>query len=210
MTYFSLGINFVYNQEDSSSILPIDHEQSELNDNNLSRVEKTFLYFIKIFVFKDSQSTPTWNKVRHALKFTLRKKQGTHHSPPLSHIERQIPTISVSIESDDEQLQDTKCLKKKKKIQTTNDNRQTNIGEDTDQDDESTQFVKAYHKKRLDGNETSHSSSTDRQETASAVSIHYTPTNPDDEHLLIRKQSKIGIYNMIRKFKSLILSSSRS
>jgi hypothetical protein len=107
------------------------------------------------------------------------------------HAERQIPTISISIESDDEHLQENKRLKKKKKIITTNDNRQTIVGEDTDQDDESVQFVRAYHKRRLYENETPTSSSTDRQETSSS-NVPFHTTNADDEILLTRKLSKIG------------------
>ena len=67
------------------------------------------------------------------------------------------------------------------------------IGEDTDQDDESIQFVKAYHKRRLYGNETSNPSSNERQETSSA-NVPSNTSIMDDEALLTRKQSKIGIY----------------
>lgn len=66
------------------------------------------------------------------------------------------------------------------------------VGEDTDQDDESIRFVRAYHKRRLDGNETPTSSSTDRQETSSG-NVPFNTSNADDEVLLTRKLSKIGI-----------------
>jgi len=144
---------------------------------------------------KGLSNIPTWNnwsKVRHALKFSLRRKHDYSTSPPFSHVDRQIPTISVSIESDDDHLQDNKRLtkKKKKKIITTNENQQMIIGEDTDQDDAATQFVKAYHKRRLYENDTPNSSSTERQE-ASSTNIR---SNIDDETLSARKQSKIGTY----------------
>jgi hypothetical protein len=141
--------------------------------------------------FSGVPSVRAWSKVRHALKFSLGRKQGSPSTPPLVHAERQIPTISISIESDDEHLQENKRLKKKKKIITTNDNRQTIVGEDTDQDDESVQFVRAYHKRRLYENETPTSSSTDRQETSSS-NVPFHTTNADDEILLTRKLSKIG------------------
>jgi len=76
----------------------------------------------------------------------------------------------------------------KNKILTTNDNRPILVGEETDQDDESTQFIRTYHKGRLEENETTNSSSVDRQETPTSIN-----TNIDDENLLTRKQSKIGI-----------------
>lgn len=131
------------------------------------------------------------------MKFSLRRKQDSPTSPPLSHAERQIPTINISIESDDDQLQDNKHLKKKTKIITTNDNRQITVGEDTDQDDESMQSVRAHHKPRLYGNETPNSSSLDRQDTPPVVNLPCNNSNADDENLLMRKQSKIGIYNKI-------------
>jgi hypothetical protein len=128
------------------------------------------------------------------LKFSLRRNEDFSTSSPLPYVDRQIPTISISIGSDDDQLQENKSFKKKKKKNLmTNDNRQIIVGEETDQDDESTQFMKAYHKKRLDGNEITNSLGTDRQEIASATNILFHTSNPDDEHLLTRKQSKIGI-----------------
>lgn len=145
----------------------------------------------------DSPSTATWNKVRHALKFSLRRKQDPPASPPLAHIERQVPTISISIESDDEQVQENHLSKRKEKKKSptviSHDHRQTIVGEETDQDDESTQFVRAHYKRRLDGNETPNSSSAERQEPLSSINLPVDVWPTDDENLLTRKQSKIGM-----------------
>ena len=131
---------------------------------------------------------PTWNKVRHALRFSLRRKPESPTHASLANIQRQIPTISISIESDDDQLQVEKLVKmKKKKLLITNDNRQILGAEDTDQDDESTQFVRTYHRLRFDENETVNS-----QDTASSTNLPQQTSNLDDEQLLTRKQSKIG------------------
>lgn len=67
------------------------------------------------------------------------------------------------------------------------------IGEETDQDDESTQFIRTYHKGKLDSNETINSSTIDRQETPISINSISNSSNIDDENLLTRKQSKIGI-----------------
>lgn len=133
-----------------------------------------------------------WIRVRHALKFTLRRKPTTAHSPPLSHIDRQIPTISVSLESDDEHLSENKQAKKTKKISTTNnDNGATGMPDETDLDDESIQFVRGYHRQRLDENEATQSSSFERHDLSS-TNIQLTSSPIDDESSLTRKQSKIG------------------
>ena len=81
--------------------------------------------------------------------------------------------------------------KKKKKLITTNANQQITIGEDTDQDNESIQFVRTYHRRRLYRNDIATSSSTERQE-ASLTNLRSNTSNIDDETVLIRKQSKIG------------------
>ncbi|UJR26770.1 hypothetical protein I4U23_008084 [Adineta vaga] len=179
------SIHYNNHQEDSppppppSSILPTDHDQSELIENN---------------------SASPWNKVRHAFRFSLRRKHDNTTSPPLSRLDRQIPTINISIESDDDPSKDHKRLKKKKKrITTTNDNQAAFIGEDSDQDDESTQVVRAYHRRRLYGNDTATSSSTERHE-ASSITLRSNTSNVDDETLLTRKQSKIARYR--RKIRS--------
>ena len=149
----------------------------------------------KLFFCKGSVSTSSWNKVRHAFRFSLRRKHGHTTSPPLAHVDRQIPTINVSIESDDEHLKDNKRLKKKKKKNpTVDENQSTIIGDDSDHDDQSVQLVRAYHRRRLYGNDTATSSSTERQE-ASSITLRSTTSNNDEETLLTRKQSKIGRYS---------------
>lgn len=175
-----------YHHDDiSPSFTSFDHDSSELIDNNS----------------KDSNSVPKWNKVRHAFRFSLRRKADSPTSSPLANIRRQIPTISISLESDDDQLQDENCLKKKKKkLFNTNDSRQITGVEDTDQDDESTHFVRTYHRTKLDENETTNSSSTDRHDASSSTNLPYQTFNADDEQLLTRKQSKIARYR--RKIRS--------
>lgn len=149
-----------------------------------------------------SSSMPTWQnwiRVRHALKFTLRRKPTIPHSPPLSHLDRQIPTISVSLESDDEHLSENKRTKKSKKNNhLSNDNGATGMADETDLDDESMQFVRTYHRRRLEENETTQSSSIERHDT-SATNIPLTSAPMDDDALLTRKQSKIG--RLIKKEK---------
>ncbi|CAF0886920.1 unnamed protein product [Adineta steineri] len=179
------GINYDNQQDNSSSIFLNDHDQPDQNDQNLGLT-----------------TWNNWNKVRHAFKFSLRRKNDYTTSPPLLHVDRQIPTINVSIESDDDHLQDNKRLKKKKKKTViTTDNQQRTIGDDSDQDDESRQFVRAYHKRRLYEDHTATSSSTERQE-ASVINLRSTnnTTSMDDENLLTRKQSKIARYR--RKLRS--------
>ena len=111
-------------------------------------------------------------------------------TPPLSHHERQIPTISISLESDDDLLQEHRSSKKNTRSATvsSSENRHIILGDETDQDDESTHFIRVYRRGRLDGNETNSTSAIDRQETLSSVQS----SNLDDEHFLTRKQSKIG------------------
>lgn len=129
---------------------------------------------------------PTWDKVRHAFWFTRRRKTDHPMTPPLSHHERQIPTISISLESDDDLLQEHRSSKKTIRSATvsSSENRHIILGDETDQDDESTHGIQG----RLDGNETRSTSAIDRQETLSSVQS----SNLDDEHFLTRKQSKIG------------------
>lgn len=63
LLFFSLGMNLVNNQEDPSSLLSNDHEQTELNDNNLSKLNRKV--FTKItFVFKIHQQ-------QHGIKFVM-------------------------------------------------------------------------------------------------------------------------------------------
>lgn len=126
-------------------------------------------------------------------------------SPPVQD-ERKIPTISVSIESDDDHLNDNKLALKKKKLVTTtsNDNRQMITAEDTDQEDESNHMVRVYQKGRANGNETPNLLRTERHGTSS-TNITLTTSNIDDEGLLSRKPSKIGTESYILfKFRILL------
>lgn len=90
-------------------------------------------------------------------------------TPPLSHHERQIPTISISLESEDDLLQEHRSSKKSTRSATISsaDHRSILFGDETDQDDESTHFIR---RTKIDG----------------------LSSNFDDEHILSRKQSKIG------------------
>ena len=66
------------------------------------------------------------------------------------------------------------------------------MGDETDVDDESMQFVRTYHRRRgLEENETTQSSTLERHDT-SATQSRLTSSPIDDEPLLTRKQSKIG------------------
>ena len=143
-----LGGDYLNHHEDSSSMM---HIESDATDSNVG--------------FPNSPSWNNWSKVRHALKFSLRRKV----EPPISSI-GPIPAISISVESDDDHLQENKNQKKKKKIINNN---QHLTGDDTDHDDESIELhQKRYHGGNLLSNENS------------------LPV--EDEQLLTRKQSKIG------------------
>lgn len=124
------------------------------------------------------------------------------------HLDRQIPTISVSIESDEEHPEEHRRQKKKNNNNSinTNDNRRAVIADETDLDDESMQFVRAHHQRRLDGNETTHSSSTDRQDTSSSH-VPLRSLALDDETILTRKQSKIGQSTTIHSLFSTVVFS---
>ncbi|CAF4667829.1 unnamed protein product [Rotaria sp. Silwood1] len=179
------GANFANNQEDSSSLSYIDHDQSDPIDNN-------GLSFVP--------NRNNWNRVRHAFKFSFRRKPGSPSSSPVPTIERHIPTINIPLESDDDHLQENKLSPKKKKfVTTTSDNRQMIMGDDTDQEDESIQFIRSCHKRKFNGNEIINSSILERQETSS-MNLSCNISNIDDEPLLTRKQSKIARYR--RKLRS--------
>ena len=186
----------IHHLEDGSSMFKLDYEQADLIDSSAGRSHGLGWGVTRALLrCSGSSSLPTWHnwvRVRHALKFSLRRKQPSASSPPLAHPDRQIPTISVSIESDEEHLEEQKRQKKKKKSTITGiDTRRALLADETDLDDESTHFVRAYHQRRLDGNETTNSSSTDRQDTSSSnVPSHALAM--DDETTLTRKQSKIG------------------
>ena len=154
-----------------------------------------FTSSVDVFPFLAASALPTWQnwiRVRHALKFTLRRKPIIPPSPPLSHPDRQIPTISVSLESDDEQLGESKRARKSKKNSSNQDNGAVGMADETDVDDESMQFVRTYHRRRrLGENETTQSSTLERHDT-SATQSRLTSSPIDDEPLLTRKQSKIG------------------
>ncbi|CAF3386314.1 unnamed protein product [Rotaria socialis] len=185
------GTNSINNQEDSLSVSHIDQNQCEPADSHSA--------------VSSGPNRNNWSKVRHALKFTLRRKHGgVPASAPATNSERQIPTISISVESDDDHLQDNKPTSKKKKIiSTTTDNRQIITGDDTDQEDESIQCVGAYHKRNLDVNEISNSASIERQETSS-TNTPFTNLSMGDEALLTRKPSKIARYR--RKIHSKLVN----
>jgi len=101
-----------------------------------------------------------------------------------------IPAISISVESDDDHLQDNKYQKKKKKILTTNDNRRDFIGEDSDHDDESIELNRLPQRRKFYRNNQTNFSNYEPQE----INLPITSTTVDDENLLTRKQSKIGKY----------------
>jgi hypothetical protein len=143
-----------------------------------------------------------WNKVRHALKFSLRKKP----DPPINSV-LPIPAISISVESgDDDHLQDNKRKKKKKKFLTTNNNRKDFICEDSDHDDESIDLNRLDEKRKFYRNDKRNSSSNERQETNLPIMI----ISADEEAILAGKQSKIGRLDLTKKqtlFSYLIFSS---
>jgi hypothetical protein len=143
-----LGGDYLNHHEDSSSIM---HIESDAMDGNIG--------------LPNSPSWNNWSKVRHALKFSLRRKV----EPPISPI-GPIPAISISIESDDDHLQENKNQKKKKKILNNN---QHLTGDDTDHDDESIEL----QQKRYQG----------RNSSSYEINLPV-----EDEQLLTRKQSKIG------------------
>jgi len=146
-----------------------------------------------IFFGLGLSTAPAWNnwiKVRHALKFSLRRKP----DPPITSPQLTIPAISISVESgeDDHHLQDNKREKKKKKILTTNDNRKDLIGEDTDHDDESIECNRSDQKRKLYRDDKRNSSSNERQDINFPIG-----SMPTDDENLLRKQSKIGRLNLI-------------
>jgi hypothetical protein len=141
-----------------------------------------------IFLLKLGLSAvPTWNhwnKVRHALKFSIRRKPDP--SPPTNPV-LTIPAISISSESNQNYLQDNKRQKKKKELITTNDNRRDLINEDADRDDESIDLNTIHQKQESYRNNRINSSTND-------INSPMTTMPVEDENLLSRKQSKIGIY----------------
>ena len=128
------------------------------------------------------------------MKFSLGRKQGLASGSPLTHVKRPIPTISISIESDDDYLQEDKLsnLEKKSTI-TKSDNQQMLIGEDNEQDNESTQFASMHHRSRSHQDEALNLSNMESEEKASTSSPLNT-SNIDGEAILTRKESKIGTY----------------
>lgn len=154
------------------------------------------------------QNRNNWSKVRNALKFTLRRKHTLSSNPTITNIERQIPIISISVESDDDILHESRSGSKKKKIQTTSSashSRQILTGDDTDQEDESMQFVNTCHKRKPWSNDTTNSSSVERQE-AICPNSPVSNSNNDDELLLTRKPSKIGKYIKINFLDYIVYS----
>ena len=140
-----------------------------------------------------------WSKVRDALRLSLRRKPDSTSSPPLIHVDKPIPMISISIESDDEHLPDRRNSKKAKKktMATTLVRHEASaalIDDDSDHDDESMPLVRGQQRRRPDGHDAGHSSSTERQETWASNAACQSVTGIDDDPLLTRKQSKIGTY----------------
>ncbi|CAF1214581.1 unnamed protein product [Rotaria sordida] len=180
------GIHFFNNQEDSSLISHINHDRSEQTDSNIG--------------LSSISNRQNWSKVRHVFKFSLLRKYGSPSSSLITNVERNIPAINISLESEEDHLQEHKhSLKKKKTVTTTNDNRQMIMGDETDQEDESTQFNRSYHTRRPNETDRLNSSSLERQEILS-TSSPCNATNIDDEGLLTRKPSKIARYR--RKLRS--------
>jgi hypothetical protein len=141
-----------------------------------------------------SSSTPTWHhwiKVRHALKFSLRRKPIPSTSQPLIHADRCIPTISVSLDSDDEHAseQGRKAMMKES-INRIDDHTVTNADE-TDLDDESMLDSRTYRQQRNDNNEIVRLFGSEHQQT-SFNNVQSQTSTIDDEVMLTRKQSKIG------------------
>lgn len=157
-------MDFLNTHEDSSSLIHVDHDQSEVTENNFG-----------------SSTTPNWNnwnKLRHALSFSRRRKRHLPMSSGLSHTERTIPAISISFESDDDRLNDPKHQRKKTQSIRTANNSRRELNNDDSEDEDLIEF---------------------RRQGISPVSTSsYLPTNStimDDDNSFSRKQSKIGIGN---------------
>lgn len=94
-----------------------------------------------------------------------------------------IPSISISVDSgDDEQIVERRESKKKKKSWPTNDHRRDVVEEETDQEDDSIESRRADHKRENYRTNRMNSSSNETS----------TPIPTDDDPTLARKQSKIG------------------
>ncbi|UJR22333.1 hypothetical protein I4U23_025395 [Adineta vaga] len=164
------GVDFVNNHEDSSSMVHVDHDQSEAIENNLGSITVP--------------NWNNWNKLRHALSFSRRRKQRSPTSPSLQHTERTIPAISISLESDDDRLNDHKYQQKKnKQIRTANNSRRDLNNDDSD-DDEFVEFKRIHHERQ-------------GMQPPSSTSSSYLPINStviDDDNSFTRKPSKIAHY----------------
>lgn len=132
-----------------------------------------------------STASPSWNhwsKVRHALKFSLRRKT----EPPMLNPVNVIPSISISMESgDDEHVhenRETLMMMKKKRNIPTNINRRDLLGDESDHDDELMEFHPIDQKREFYRNYQMNSSSNDTN----------TQMTIDEDQPLARKQSKIG------------------
>ncbi|CAF1226596.1 unnamed protein product [Adineta steineri] len=166
-----LGVDFIISHDDSSSMLHVDNDQSDLSSSNL----------------------PKWNKLRHALSFSRRRRKRSPTTPALNNIERIIPAISISLESDDDRLEDTKHhKKKKKKIRTTNSSRRDLNNDDTDEDAYA-EFKNIHSERKNYRNYTENSLHSGLKTTSTS----YLPINSgiiDDDTSYTRKQSKIAHY----------------
>ena len=118
-----------------------------------------------------------WSKVRHALHFSLRRKKSPD-SLSVSHGERSIPAISISVESDEEKHAKTKKSTNNANLSPVSDyHRRVFHGEDTDRDDES---IRSDDKRGIYA-----------QHDSTYLSASATLIN-DEDASFARKQSKIG------------------
>ncbi|CAF4082145.1 unnamed protein product, partial [Rotaria sp. Silwood2] len=190
------GVDFINNHEDLSSMSGVDHDHSKMIDNNLgiqNKIEYCSFFCYYIFLLSGVPNLTNWNsRVRHAFKFSLRRKPTSQTSPLLIHTERIIPVINISNENDDDHVQDHIHQKTKKKILTHTDNQRALTGEDTDQDDECIEFNRVHHKRELYRNHTINYSSHEQQDTSNL--FHHSSLF-DDDSSLSHKQSRIGISN---------------
>ncbi|CAF2738026.1 unnamed protein product [Rotaria sp. Silwood2] len=191
------GVDFINNHEDLSSMSGVDHDHSKMIDNNLgiqNKIEYCSFFCYYIFLLSGVPNLTNWNsRVRHAFKFSLRRKPTSQTSPLLIHTERIIPVINISNENDDDHVQDHINQKTKKKILTHTDNQRALTGEDTDQDDECIEFNRVHHKRELYRNHTINYSSHEQQDTSNL--FHHSSLF-DDDSSLSHKQSRIVPFNI--------------
>lgn len=145
---------FTNNPDESSSMM---HLESDLNEQNFN--------------------PSSWNRVRHAFKFSLRRKP---HAPMNSSLT--IPAISISLDSDDDRLQEqnsnhNRSFKQKKNV--------TNHHHHDETDDESFELNRFDEKRQIYRIVRANSSSND-------INLPVITTMIDEDHLSSAKSSKIG------------------